>query len=250
MSIFCHVELAAARRRMVQQGNPIQEGSWSQAAISAATVAADEATAPAAPQPDSSEDGAIYLASVKASQQELDGAGTRAAGAGRAAAAALGAELGAQSGGLDCARLRAATEAALAAAGLSQEVVGAPDTGDCGVNMPAEAVEQLQDVQRQPGQQQEPESLCKIGSWASSSAADTASSAGPGSQDGSFIIVGHEEGDSSDVTAVTEPCQSIVAPEDIEVSTEASFPAAGPPVGTANGDSPAAAALESLYDLD
>eukprot|EP00878_Enallax_costatus_P031179 GHUV01034073.1.p1 GENE.GHUV01034073.1~~GHUV01034073.1.p1 ORF type:complete len:424 (+),score=175.32 GHUV01034073.1:512-1783(+) len=111
-------ELSAARRKMAQQGQPIQEGSWSQAKDSTTGNAA-AATAPA-----NSEDGLIYLASVKASQQELDRAGSAAAGAGRAAATALGPTTDAGPGGLDFSRLRAAREAALAAVGLTDEVAG------------------------------------------------------------------------------------------------------------------------------
>ncbi|KAF8061976.1 ODA7 [Scenedesmus sp. PABB004] len=133
------------------------------------------AGAPAAAAAKASEDGEQYLASVRAAQRELDAAGApaaSAAGSGRRGAAALISEV--QQAGADqlpaLARLRAATEAAQAAAGLlpardeAEEEEEAPSA-----EPPAEVA----------AASPEPRGVSTAGSWSSSSGAAREGSASP-----------------------------------------------------------------------
>lgn len=253
-------EMARTRQQLAQQGQAIQEGSWS------------GADAPAA---GAGNDGTIYLESVRAAQRELDAAGSAAAASirtyaahGSAGIAPVVAGTGLQAArlGPDFGRLRAATQAALAAAGLS-EVADGPGAA-CGELMFADgsssdSADSSSDVaclgQQHSAEQQAaeaPEELCKIGSWSSGSG-DAASpdaaveeaaldsrpprGSSTSSQAGSEATGNSDDEDSSSA--------AVVSPDDVVVLAE--------PSTVQDAGLEAAAAVESaglaansLYELD
>lgn len=262
---------------MVQDGKAIQEGHYITAPDGASTAAGDSNDLAAA-APANSEDGAIYFASVKASQQELDRAGSAAAGTGRAAAAALALAAGAQAAGLDFSRLRAATGAALAAAGLTPTEANslnssnpatvqavsnsAPDSSTAGAEdfQATAAATQAADVPAQQQQtvgNQDPVTLCMRGSWDSNSTEEGTSSVDGGHA--SMGLTGLQTQDSTldQPAELAEPSQGMVAPEDVQLLTESSGAehAGAESVGTDSTTGRAATdrtmvESSSLYDLD
>eukprot|EP00775_Hariotina_reticulata_P005377 gene5377-5612_t len=103
-------ELSRTRQQLVQQGKDIKQASWSAAGSGKSEVAAVQ-----------QDDGMVYLASVKASQQELDDAcGAAVVIAPSSTVAASAAEAEAMQGRYDFAKLREATAAAKAAGGVSE----------------------------------------------------------------------------------------------------------------------------------
>lgn len=236
--------------------------------------------------PGCSEDGAFYFASVKSSQQELNAAGSSVPAA--AGAAAGVSNLSAAGGGLHAARLgpefcrlRAATQAALEAAGLTQLAAGAlaGSSSTAVINssdssssdrsssaavssMDAESnrttVDAVEDNGEGRRQQEEdetppgPEALCNVGSWQSSTGADASEASGSEAAEPEVeAMVGGDVASSTASADASSPeghDGDVVAPEDVVLAQEASGALnaadAGQYIHTDMGD------MGDLYDLD
>lgn len=286
MVTYCYAELSAARRKMAQQGQPIQEGRWSQAD--------DSNTATATAAPANCDDGLIYLASVKASQEELDRAGGATSAASGGAVAALGSPAAAGSGNLNFSRLRAAREAALAAVGLtdgaavsisspglqrgasqtannsgsSSDTGASTDKADTGqdpsiggLGTPhdgsAHADHSLSGEEHEAhqgrGESHQQPSLCMSGSWSSRSSEDAAGKESAESCNKSTAVDPRAEPEGSAAEPYAIPAdvsQHGVSLEDVVLTTEHSAAAPYSGVHGAGGGTSAQPVSDNLYDLD